>query len=182
MFFLSRFFYREDVVHRLFEVVTLVAMATAVLHIRSVPIMSHPEKDVDMFAYCLSIAVSAVLGWLRSVEVILCQRRGCRGLHPEAVKVAQRDLIWTGIPICFFITATIYQGIQTYGNDESTSSKPHRLLAETIGLKTYPDSLSEDDIAVWVMLAGSISMQLALGIMLLFWSSMIRRKDFDFKA
>ena len=165
MFYTSRFYVVDDIFHRLFEVATLIPLAMSILHIRTVPILSDPQHYVDIFAFTLSITIGILLNLTRSVEVMICQHFwNTDGLFPEAYYAGQRDLIF-GVPsLAFALAATIYSGQQYYGyktdsgSDATGSYKDddgnHRIMADAKAGGTTND---EDDIAIWLSLAGPIS-------------------------
>lgn len=156
MYHASRFYYVDDIFHRLFEVATLVPLATAVLHIRTVPILSDPKNNVDMFAFSLCIAIAHALELVRKVEIIVCQKYfQTEGLYEEAFRHSRRDFFWTGVPTCFFLAAAVYSGVKFYGYDSDDSDEGRALAAakETTG---NTSTIYEDDVAICLNLAGAL--------------------------
>jgi len=152
----------------------LVPLATAVLHIRTVPILSDPKNHVDMFAFSLSIAIAHVLMLLRSLEVMICQRWfKTQGLYLEAYRNSRRDFIWIGIPTLFFIAASVYAGIQHYGENEGSSSYNRKLAASE---KTSAGS-AEDDLPVYLNLGAIVATQLLLAVLVFLVFGNFRKID-----
>ena len=175
MMYASRFYVVPDIFHRLYEVATLLPLATAVLHIRTVPILSALAHQFDMFAYSVSIALAVLLNLLRSAEVMLCQHVfHTQGLFPEAYHATQRDLIWGGPSFLLAVASATYAGLEYYGNNDNDENHPdheqktdssyHRIVAET----TEPQHDDDDDIAIWLSLAGPMASLLVMSIFVLF--------------
>jgi hypothetical protein len=170
MYHTSRFYVVDDIFHRLFEVASLLSLASAVLHIRTVPIMSDPAHNVDMFAFSLSVAIAHALAFVRAAEIMICQWWfKTKGLYPESFYNSQRDCVWVGIPTLFFLAASIYSGIEYYGSDEKTKKESdaedgyHRSLA---GEEDKYASATEDDVAIILCLAGVLSGMAVLAIIM----------------
>ena len=51
----------KDIVHTTFLMTTLLPLATAILNIRTVPILSDPAHHNDMFLFCLSLTIGYCL-------------------------------------------------------------------------------------------------------------------------
>ena len=68
----SRFYVKDDMFHRFYEVAVLLALATAVLHIRPVAIMANPKQEMDSFIFALALVVAYALAMGRYVEIMLC--------------------------------------------------------------------------------------------------------------
>ncbi|KAL7564133.1 hypothetical protein ACA910_021108 [Epithemia clementina (nom. ined.)] len=176
MFYAARFFVVDDIFHRLYEVATLMPLATSVLHIQTVPILSDLKNNIDMFAFTLSISIGVFLNLLRSAEIIICQHYlQTDGLYPEAYYSSWRDIIW-GLPFfCFSLLATIYSAIQYYGNSSNDDRAAadmkyddnHRVLAAgQSDAATEPGS--EDDVAIWLSLFGPSSIVVVLFVYVIF--------------
>lgn len=114
MYYDSRFFTLNDIWHNFYDVCNLVALATAVLHIRPVSLLSNPEENIDLFIFCLAICLGMILIIGRSVEVILVVE------GEQAAKAAsKRDAAMYAFMTIFFIAATVYAGVKYYGNNDS---------------------------------------------------------------
>jgi hypothetical protein len=71
MYYDSRYYVGDDVWHRLYEIFTIAAIGTAVVHIRPVALLEDLENNVDMFAFCSGLVVANILGAGRLVEVMV---------------------------------------------------------------------------------------------------------------
>jgi len=185
MFYYARYYVGDDIFHRCFEIAVLVPLATAVLHIRPVSVLSDLENNVDMFAFSLSILVGYLLALVRFFEVTVCARIGTEGLFPEALFASRRDSLWMSVPTAFYAVATIYSAIQHYGSsddgdysaDGNYTEDDHRVLAEAAKA-----SYKEDDVAVWILLGGALaSMLFAAVIVILVFPWYLRTRGLDHK-
>ena len=194
MYYDSRFCIRhDDIFHKLYEFAVLIALGTAVLYIRPVPILRNPN-NIDLFVYTLCTTVCHTLAIGRIIEVLM----NVEG-QPSAKTSAKRDLKYYSLSLIFYLAATIFSGIATdsVGSNGSQSSTikdseynstsssyggyqnetkgddydgDHRQLAGASS-STYTDSdpVSYDprqqDITVWLLLAGSLSFQVMVGLM-----------------
>ena len=185
----------DDMFHKLYEFAVLIALGTAVLYIRPVPILRNPN-NIDLFVYTLCTTVCHMLAIGRIIEVLM----NVEG-QPSAKSSAKRDLKYYSLSLIFYLAATVFSGIATDsvgpteyqsniiidgdGDNNSTSSSSyggyqnettddkyengdHRQLA---GSTTYTDSDTvsydprQQDITVWLLLAGSLSFQVMVGLM-----------------
>lgn len=67
----------DDLYHRVWEILYLSALASAILHIQPVAVMSDTFASADMFAFALSLAVAQLLFVVRFVD-LACFGRGQR--------------------------------------------------------------------------------------------------------
>ena len=65
----GRYVVGDDLYHRIFEVIHLSALASTVVHIRTVDVLSHPSDHFAPFGLCLSLAISKLLFLIRQIEV-----------------------------------------------------------------------------------------------------------------
>jgi hypothetical protein len=192
MYWDARFYVRDDIFHRLYEVLTLIALATAVLYVRPISVLSNLKDNVDMFSYCTSVMVGYALSLGRMVEIATCERVWrTPGLYAEAFHAVKRDLLWIVAPFSIYTAAAIYTGIQHFGaadEDYSTAT------ADASNSSTYEDdgdhrralasadeyaSKSESDVAAWLCLMGGVSSQLVTIFFLTIGSRFIQPKDSD---
>lgn len=179
MYFDSRFFTRDDMWHRIYEFAVLVVLATAVLHIRPVSILSDSENNIDMFAYCISIAIGNFLAIGRMVEIMISVEG-----EPVAKVVARRDLILLLGSTSFFVAAAVVSGGKYFGRDDYISSyatnetypedggndtanytdNRDRFLAETSEYKP----VDHFDTPVWLVLVGSLMNNVTLVVVVMF--------------
>jgi hypothetical protein len=96
MYYDARFFTRDDLYHRIYEVCVLVSVATAILHIRPT-LLDSAENQNDMFVLCLSLSVGTALTMLRYLEMLVL---GCDG-QPVAIVAAKRDFLSKVVPLGF---------------------------------------------------------------------------------
>jgi hypothetical protein len=166
MYYDSRYSVGNDVWHHLYDIFTLIAIGTAVLHIRPVAVLSDQENSVDMFAFCTSVVAGNILAVGRLVEVMIFQKAGTPGLYPEAFNAAARDTLWLIFPSLFYVAAMIYTAVQFYGNgsDESSAYGDSRALAEA-----KETAYEEDDIAIWLCVAGAVASMAWIGSVIVFW-------------
>mmetsp|Transcript_47898 Transcript_47898/g.73038 ORF Transcript_47898/g.73038 Transcript_47898/m.73038 type:complete len:540 (-) Transcript_47898:96-1715(-) len=161
MYFDARFYILDDVCHRFYEFAILVLLATAVLHIRPVDILSNPADNVDMFTFCLSVALASFFSCGRLIEVAL----NVDG-QPAAKATARRDLKWNSVPLLFYFAASVASGMAHYSsNDEDDNDGGHRSMAETASSGGGSDN--PNDIPVWLCLGGSICSIAMLGLLVL---------------
>ena len=192
MGFFARFFFRDDVLHRLFETLVLLPLATAVLHIRTVGVLSDPHLP-DMFVLCLSTLLAHVGVNMRYFEVFVAQVKGVSGLYPEAAWMSAIILITQLPSMIFYVGAVVYSGAQYYGYDSApsldhSSGYPYESVYSnasdvsdynsssvtdnaTRHLAAAPSSSyssgESDDVAAWLLLVGT-AMQTIVWVCLLF--------------
>ena len=177
-FYDSRFVVTDDdLFHRFFDLAVLVVLATAVLHIRPVDIMSNGEDYVDAFAFCLAILLGNALTAIKYIELYFWGI-GQPVIKQEAKRYFKMGMIYL-VPV---LVATILAGVKYYGSShsnasyydqesyeskaESTHESPngsdnyHRLLAGS----TYPASHNEFDLPMYIILAGFIGRWLCLAL------------------
>lgn len=163
MYYGSRYFVGDDVWHRLYEIFTIAAVGTAVVHIRPVALLGDPEKNVDMFAFCSALVVANILHFGRLVEVMIFQKVGSPGLYPEAFLAARRDSFWVAFPALLYVAAMAYTAVQYYGSHESYANGESRALADAKEI-TY----EEDDTAIWLCLGGAVASVAGTGFVIIF--------------
>lgn len=116
----------DDIYHRLLDVLFLTALASSIVHIRTVDILSHPSDYIDMFCLSLSLLLGNFITLLRHVEV------GLTGIGNQALlkQVGIRGVRDVMMPFSLQLAATIIAGLDYYRHADGS----HRLLAgETSG-------------------------------------------------
>lgn len=103
----ARFYTGDDLWHHCIEVISLCVLATAVLHIRSVAVLSNPTEKRDMFVLCLSLTMGKFLSAGRYLEMLVWVEG-----QPVAKVCARREIIMMTPILVFSMTATIYAGLQ----------------------------------------------------------------------
>jgi hypothetical protein len=111
----------DDIYHRLLDILFLTALASSIVHIRTVDILSHPSDYIDMFVLSLSLLFGNFFTLLRNVEVGLTGI-GQQDLLKQASIRGVRDVM---IPFSLQLAATIIAGLDYYRNADGS----HRLLA-----------------------------------------------------
>ena len=178
MSFDSRFALSDDPVHRLAEVVHLCFLATAVVHIRTVDVMSHPTEYPDMFAYALGLLLMSTMNICKNLELYIWVDG-----EAAAKQVAKRDVLHHACQGSLYLAATINAGLEYYGHsdgekryeneiDDGHRSLMQRLLANETYAATdsygYYKESTMTDIPVWLCLGGYLFMAVHYLVMVLF--------------
>jgi hypothetical protein len=154
MFYDARFVVGDDLFHRVGEVASIVVLASAILHIRPVDVLSNPSENVDMFGFCLSMSISILLVMLRWVELYFF------GVGQPVIKeTAKFDFKMCCVPFSFLLAATIVAGLEHFGSDGS-----HRLLAEA----NSAPKVETTNVPIWLCLASTVSFWIVLTIRVIF--------------
>jgi hypothetical protein len=161
MYYDSRYYVGDDVWHRLYEIFTIAAIGTAVVHIRPVAMLGDLENNVDMFAFCCGLVAANILAAGRLVEVMIFQKVGTPELYPEAFLAARRDALSIALPALFYVAAMVYTAVQYYGNHESSTDGASRALAEA-----KETAYEEDDTAIWLCLSGAVASVAGVGVVI----------------
>lgn len=194
MFYDSRFAIpHDDVFHRMYEFAGLVLLATAVLYIRPVSILADPTNHIDMFCFSLSIALAMILGCGRAVELYV-KGIGQPALKSAAKRDVFMTLCPL---ICYiaaaFVSGLEYYDhsriiIHTNTTNDKSVNDNHyyadnkseqnstsfedvqdrRVLAAEMATNsaTY-DTVNENNLPIYLILAGGILFSLSLSIMVL---------------
>ena len=128
--------------HEFYELCTLVTLATAILNIRPVSILSNPEEHVDLFLFCLSITIGMLLIIGRSLEVKLLIEN-----EPAAVIASKREAIMYSLMTIVFASATIYSGVKYFGHNsigDSYYDSAYSAEGSGYGESGYGESTYED--------------------------------------
>ena len=170
-FYDARFFTHDDLLHRGLEILNLCFLATAVVHIRPVQILSQSSKYADMFGLALGLALSNFFTMVRYIEVFFFVEGG-----PEAKMEAKRSIaIKLPLLACCLAAAVIagldfyqadgddYKSDSSYANEtdsysNTTDEDHHRFLAEA-ETSSYPTKTNE--VPIWLLLGGSLFWNLA---------------------
>lgn len=166
--FSSRFVNGSDVIHSISRILALLVIATAVLNIRPVDIMSHSSTEISMFVFCLCLCLERCLTLLRYVELY------CFGVGQT--KVIKRDALASMCRavflLVFYIAAMMVAAMKFFPRHED---KEHRLLADaTTGddKDEYQAATSEDStthIPIILCLVGIIAHALGHTIYVIFF-------------
>jgi hypothetical protein len=145
----SRFFTRADIWHQGYEVAVLLVLSTMVLHIRPDNILSNPSAYNDMFVFALSLVIAQILVIGRHLEILFA----VEGDEAAAKFSARNEIRHELISITFYVTATVIAAVKFYGSD-------HELAMQTV---------TTNDIPIWLCLAGSLASVVWLVFVVLFW-------------
>ena len=160
----ARFVTDEDIVHRLQQMAVLIVLATAVLHIRPVDIMSQPQHFISSFTLSLCLVLEQVLHIGKYMELYF------RGMGQRAVlkKVALREVRATILTTLCYLAAAIVAGREYYSN--SDDSEHHRFLAAATDASSSSSSTTTNHLPMWLCLAGFLAscVYLAIDVILLF--------------
>lgn len=186
LYYDSRFVYGDDIYHRIFEVVVLAVLATAISYISPVENMSNPSSYIDMFGFSISITICVALNMVRSIE---CYFWG-RGQRKVIEASCRRDLLWKFLLLVFYIVAAILSGMDYFGNkdeayeydaataDDSTyknetDDESHRFMAtaeESTKADTDPCSNSDTtNVPILIVLIGYLVNQIYFAVTVVFF-------------
>eukprot|EP00588_Corethron_pennatum_P014271 CAMPEP_0194274012 /NCGR_PEP_ID=MMETSP0169-20130528/7210_1 /TAXON_ID=218684 /ORGANISM="Corethron pennatum, Strain L29A3" /LENGTH=592 /DNA_ID=CAMNT_0039017107 /DNA_START=35 /DNA_END=1813 /DNA_ORIENTATION=+ len=155
----SQFTYGDDILHKVFEIVVLVVLATNVSSIAPVPRMSNPNKYVDMFCFSLSLTGSTLLDCARYLE---CYWFG-RGQRKNIAHVATVALQYQILPLVCYVASTIVAGMAFFGN--SYDGDYRRELtgdSDSDGAATDCDNNNQNHIPIILLLVGYFFAQFGL--------------------
>jgi hypothetical protein len=122
----ARFVVGDDLYHRLAEIAGLAAVASAVVHIRSVDILSNPSEHVAMFGYCLSMAIVELMVVMRFAEVYYFGI----GERSTLQHLALREGLALFVGGLLYLSGAIVAGLEFFGKDDSGVKDHLRGLAE----------------------------------------------------
>jgi hypothetical protein len=162
LYYDARFFTYDDAFHRVLEISILLALGSAVVHIRPVAILSASEDNSEAFAFALSLAAVTLLSAVRFLEMLII---GCVG-QPVAIVVARRDTIIRILPFLFYAAAAIYSGVQYFRNShekDGDATDDHRVLAAAEAVEyAYQSSGNTTHVSMYLILAGAASWSLGM--------------------
>lgn len=112
MYYQARFVVPDDNFHGLFQLSFYLVVATAILFIRPVELLSVPSEHVDMFAFSLSCVLANLFHMARYIEFIFF------GIGEQAATVACRREIYSKIiPTGLYLAAAVISGVAYYQGD-----------------------------------------------------------------
>ncbi|GFH54586.1 hypothetical protein CTEN210_11062 [Chaetoceros tenuissimus] len=133
----SKFEMPNDVLHRVLEILQLIALSTSVLNIRSVDFMSHGADHPESFLYCLGILGGTSLNILLSAEI-----RFYWDMNQEAKSSAEFDMKQNLLSLLSSLAATVYSGLLYYTDYGTAGSIYHGpLLILLVNWLTRPFQL-----------------------------------------
>lgn len=165
-----RYVVGDDLFHRFFEVAVLLALSTAVLHIRPVAIMSNSADYVDMFAFALALLLGSLLNLFRYTEAYFFGK----GQMQVIKQCSTRDIRQGLIAFSFYLAAVIFAGIQYYSDSKGTEATEassytddHRFLAEveTSSYSTY----NTTNVPIYLCLFGPIAIYICQCVLVWFF-------------
>jgi len=155
----SQFTNGNDIFHKVFTIVVLVALATNVSSIAPVPRMSNPNKYIDMFCFSLSLTGSTLLDCARYLE---CYWFG-RGQRKNIEHVAMAVFSYRILPLICYVASTIVAGMAFFGN--SYDDDYRRELAgdsDSDGAAADCDNNNQNHAPIILLLAGYLLAQFGL--------------------
>lgn len=114
-----------------------VALASAVVDIRPVSVMSDTRHNVEMFAFCVSILAAYSLSILRTIELYFMGVGEQPLLKTMSMQEARMKLLFFPFPLA----AAIISGMDYFGSQGDGSG---RLLAEVVS-SAYDNTTAYDD-------------------------------------
>ena len=125
----ARYVVSDDVVHRVQEILGLTILASIVVHIRPVSILSTPSAHKDMFALALSLTIGWTFNICRYLELYFFGQGQTKCIRGSAM-VEMRN---SSVSLIMCIIATVLAGKEFFhgDNDETMVTDSHRFLAET---------------------------------------------------
>lgn len=134
--FSSRYAEENDVFHGISRILLLLTLATTVLNIRPVDMMSQPSTEICMFVFSLCLCLERCLMLFRQVELYFCGVGQTKVIQSEARKVISRVLFL----LAFYIAAMIVAATQFFPRNKSDYYESHhRLLAGDAAADEHKD-------------------------------------------
>jgi len=160
-FYDARYVTESDLYHRLINILLLVILAVAVLHIRSVDILNDPSNEPSIFVFTLMLVLERALWSIQTIELYFL------GVGQKAVKEsAKRDLFGANICLPFYLAATVLAA-----RDLNEDQDHNRVLAAedttAYGAESAYDG-STTDIPIILCLAGFVLGQVLFGVNVIF--------------
>jgi hypothetical protein len=152
----SRLVVGDDLFHRFLEMAGYVALASAVVHIRPLAVMSNTKENGDMFYFSISIVAASAVSMFRTAEVYV---KGV-GEQPLVKTMAFGEGRMKLLFFPFSIAAAVISGLDYYGNEgkehrrmlaeasnnaTSACDDYHRLLAGEDSSSSYKNDTYTDD-------------------------------------
>jgi hypothetical protein len=120
MYYEARYKITEDFWHLLYHVSFYLVVATAILHVRSVALMSVPSQHVDMFSFSFACVLANGFHIGRYVEVILFGEG-----EPASVVSSRHEICSKVVPTGLYLGATVVSGVAYYQGDEGDETINH---------------------------------------------------------
>jgi hypothetical protein len=111
----------DDFYHRITFIAFLCALASAVVHIRAVDMLSQPSKYIDAFALYLSLTVLALIELVRIGELYFFGKGQKEAIQASSIL----KIKFLVINFSLNLAATIIAGTEYFGGESD-----HRVLAE----------------------------------------------------
>jgi hypothetical protein len=144
----------EDVFHRLFQILVLLILATAVVHIRPVGYMSN-SGEVNMFFFSLMLVLERVLAMFTYAEVYFFgvgERENLK--HDSKTGI----LLWS-VSTLFYVAALAVAAKEYYGEDDNHG----RVLAAS------SETESTTNVPIWLILGGHIAFTVVMTVRVIFF-------------
>ena len=151
----SMFQLPDDILHVFFEILKLLFLATAVLHIRPVKYMSNASSNPEMFLFCLA-------NWL-SIAYFMCLHLEIRFwgvIGQSSAKYSAVTSILSEMPSFILVTAaTVYSGFERYYNN-GTNDYHRNLGSETDNYSNEYNEATVTHLPIILMLSSWIIRQM----------------------
>jgi hypothetical protein len=141
----------------------LVILATAVLHIRSVTIMSDISGQVSMFAFALSLLLDRVYATIRYAEVYHFGVGHREGLKGSVLKMTLPRILATA----GYLAAAIVAGVAYFGSSESHERRMAESSATADSAATASHGTS--NVPIWLCFVGYVGSIIAYTIEIQFF-------------
>jgi hypothetical protein len=159
----SRYVCEDDLFHRLFQICVLVVLATAVLHIRVVDVLSHPDENISMFVFALSLVINRIFVTVRSMEIYFFGLGQTQILKTVAFTEMRKNAVSGSI----YLAAMIIAGIEYFGSENDGSGR-RGLAGAAVAIESSSSS-GTNHIPISLCLAGCVFEQILFAIYVVFF-------------
>ena len=152
-----RFVVNDDLYHRVVETMLIVVVATAVVHIGPVDVLSNTRDNIDMFVFSLAQVIYLGLQVMVALDLYFFGKG-----QPIAVKsVALWEIRQRVAPLLLYIAAMTVAALDYFGknneDDKVYDDDQHRSLAGGTTAATTTASTFQNDIPIWLCAGASLS-------------------------
>ena len=162
----SRFVTEDDLYHRILKVATLVVLATSVLHIRSVDVMSRASTEISIFVFSLSLVLEDLLEGLKCLEEYVVGI-GQKVAVQNAARISLYNVAFSSV---FHIAAMTVAALEFFPRSDSS-----RRLAEAGEENLYKEDAYDyvdkttTHLPIILILLGYWAQNVALGLRVIFF-------------
>jgi hypothetical protein len=172
----ARFVVEDDLYHRFFEIAALAALASAVVHIRPVEILSDPSHHLAMFGFSLSMVVAQVLQILRYVELYFAGK----GERQVLKTLSKREVGMLTMLLVLQIAATVIAGMAYFGKDHDDRLRSLAEVAATTASTTEYEGETSNYEAATETSVTNVPIWLSLLVPVSYWAVLTFRVIFLF--